>query len=284
MPLALRWLDGRSVGLAVLLLGCMVGGIAWFRLTRITPESDQARSWAREAHRVFESMTSIDLRDRTAVEQAFSRSEVEDPEGKLSKNPERLEQIRSTARGFIVARVEAADWASYVRSMEERGYSLKSIAELNEVMPLKSVARLVGSAGADPRELFEKAWNHAPFAKACPERICVDSKAIVVTVGESNLNRPFGQDVHGSLGFTMWHGAIATGCRLWMRPPVLRLDLIKAHRRVVTAEVAIAVHTRDKVIHPMIVRLFQEPTSGRWWVDSVSVTNFDEDGVVCTDY
>lgn len=298
----------RSQHLAgIAAVGMVVGAIAWYRLTRLTPESDPHRYWAAEGARVYSSMATVPVKDAEGMRWVFFNAPVEDPQnlltvGELSEsshngygdpalhnpllNEAFIRALREAAFDFLYARLNAEDPAQYVSWMLARGYRFKSAEEFERRYgPLSRHVGWIGVESDDLNTLFDAAWRHELILAATPVALCTDASAAIITIGRIQHGQYLAPRPHGRLGIDLWIGRSSGGCRFWMQAPVTREGVVAAHGWTLAANVGVIVDVPDSGRRPLLVHLFLDPATSQWWVDGVSVNNhiaIDESS--CTEY
>ena len=272
--------------LLVLGAGVLSGAGAWYRLSRVNRESDPVRYWMAEGARAYSSLPTVPVLDSNELAQAAAAATVEDAEGVVQGRPELLDQLRATVFQFLSTRFAASSAEDYAAWMQSRGYRFKSPEEFEKRYgPLSDQAELSGLDSKEVPALFAAMWASDPSRRAMPNAICRGREAMTITLGHSNHNRFATQDLSGVLGFDLWHGGAGATCRFWMQPPVTREELVALHGEVVSAQVGVIACVPGFVRRPLIVNLFLEPDSTRWWIDGVSVTNYVVPGSrACIEY
>lgn len=271
----------------VVALGLLAGGFAWFRLTRVTAESDPRRYWAREGAATYAGIQTVSLSNAEGVRDALAAAPVEDADGHLTGAPDALEALRRHVADYLLARFNAATAAEYATWMEAQGYRPLGTEEFERLYgPLGSMARVSGATSTDIGEVFTAMWNYPPSRCATPDAMGRSPEAIVIAVGAGNSNRPIPVEVEGALGHHLWYGGSTAKCRFWMGPPVPRDKLITRHRQILAAEIALILSVPGSDRRPLMLHAFYDPSTSRWWIDGVSVTNYvgDDDCWTCPEF
>jgi len=255
--------------------GVLAGSVAWYRLSRVTPEGDFQRYWQLQGQRAFSRMPSVPVTDRDAIRRVFEAATVQDPENLLPARSGGIESLRDAVLGFVVARYSARTPAEYIEWMESRGYQFKTLAEFEQDHgPIKGLQDLVGVAGMNPRPVFEAVWEYGMPRGAQPNEVCTDPAAVAIAIGRSNHNRFITEEIGGILGYKVWHGGSGGKCRFWMRPPVTRAEIISERGEAIAAQVGLIGCVPGSDRRPIIVSVFQDPATSQWWIDGVGVTNY----------
>lgn len=268
-------------------LAVAVGGVTWYRLSRVTAESDPQAYLARQGAIAYARMPSALVTDGETISAAFKAAPIEDPAGLLAGRADLLASLRTTAVEYLLARLNAQSAGEYIQRMEGRGYRFLTARAFGvRFGPLKTYSSQVGVESDDVRRVFEAMWSYGPSAAARPNALCTGDDSIVVSIGESRPGIPFTNFFEGTLGSDLWKGGSAATCRFWMSPPVMREELVKTRRRVLAAQVGVIACVPGSDRRPLIVSLFADPATGRWWVDGVSVTNYTGNDRVwtCTEF
>lgn len=263
------------VALIVGAVGAAVGGIALFRLTKVTEESNQQLYWHRQGVAVYSEMKTVRVTDVEGIRRSLDATPVEDPQGRLVGEDEILSMLRETVADFLLSRYNAESAAAYIQWMESRGYRFRSPEEFSRRYgPLKLLAPYAGIESENLKEMFERMWLYPPSAAAVPTELCISPGSMAITIGVSNHNRMFTESLHGTLGDDLWYGGSSGRCRLWMRPAVTREELVASQGEVLAAQVGVIADVPGSDRRPLIVLLFFEPHTRTWWVDEVNVNNY----------
>ena len=288
-------------------VGVVVGVVAWYRLTRLTPESDPERYWAAEGARVYSRMTTVPVNDAEAMRRVFLDAPVEDPQNLLATgtlsglsgdfsvdsaphhsflNEASIRALRETAFAFLHARFNAESPAQYVSWMQAHGYRFKTVDEFEQRFgPLRRHIEWIGVESDDLSVLFEAAWRHERILAATPVAVCTDAPAALITIGRIQHGQYLAPRPHGQLGIDLWIGGSSGGCHFWMQAPVTRREVVAAHGWTIAANVGVIVDVPRSARRPLLVHLFLDPATSQWWVDGVSVNNhIAVDESSCTEY
>lgn len=274
----------------VVSVASIVGAVAWHRLTRLTPESDPAAHLAAEGQRAYAMMSTVPVAEDGAVRDVLARASVEDDEGLLVnpawtiKQPtttiripadQAVAELRNEVSAYLTARLTATGPDAYLSWMRSRGYRLKSVDEFERRHgPLGLQASRIGVEIGSVETLFEASWHHAPSHAATPDALCVGEGAAIITLGSIRPGSLLAPRPQGRLGPDLWIGGSSAGCRFWMQAPLTREAAVEANGRTVAANVGVIVSVPGSARRPLLVHSFFDPTSGRWWIDGVSVQNF----------
>jgi len=259
----------------VVLVGVVAALVAWTRIARVTPESDPVEYWGREGRRVFTRMAVVPAAERERVREVFAVAPAEDPEALLGEEPWALQSLREAASSFLSARYGARSPDDYLDWMLAQGYRFKSRDEFaNEYGSWDRLKAGTGAQLNDPRGIFRAMWDDPRSRTATIESLCTGPDAAFFTVGHAREHVFMSQVPYGSLGYGLWHGGSAATCRFWMNPPVTRAELVNTHGRVTVAVAGVIVDVPGSARRPVMVNLFLDPQTSRWWVDGVSVLNF----------
>ena len=271
-------LTRRTVLVSLLLLcGLFLSGVAWYRLTRLTPESDPVAYWEMKGRQAYNRMPTVKVtQDNTdTLRDALDHADFEDKQHLLAgKEEQMLAPLRKIVIDFLIARYTASSPEEYTTWMQSHGYHFTSREAFEKRHgPLARLSSYSGTDSNDPMVVFKKLWEYPPAKKATPDAICTGPGSMIISVAKANANRGFTEIIAGSLGNELWMGASSGNCRMWLRPPVDEDELIKRQGSVLAAEVGCVVHVPHAPRRPIFVSLFFVPDSERWWIDDVLVTN-----------
>jgi len=113
---------------------------------------------------------------------------------------------------------------------------------------------------------------------AAPTQACIEPRSIAITVGAAREGGYMRQVPAGLLGAQLWHGGAGISCLFFFQAPTTRQDVVERRGSCATARVGIIMAVPDAARRPVMFDLFYDPTSAAWWIDGVSVTNFDPTG------
>lgn len=258
-----------------LVVGLTAGLIAWNRLHTITREGDPVRYFRREGERAYRRFQTIPATDAAGIDHLIASIPAQDPEHRLVNDPASVESLRKTVSKFLAVRFAAKEPADYYDWMIGRGYRFKTEQEYDEDYgSWDGYQQRAGVAEDNARTIAQAVWVHPRAKNARVEAVCMGSDAALIQIGYATKYRHLvGEYNFGSLGFELWHGASATTCTMWLRPPPSRDDLALEFGQITVAKVSVIVRTVNNVHYPMKVHLFLDPTSSLWWIDVVTISN-----------
>ncbi len=266
----------RATALTGALLAAILAGIfAYIRLTAVTPENDPVRYWRREGDRVFSQMHTVSVLDRERVLRVLQEAPTTDPRGLLVAHTAPRDELLGEVAAFISDRLEATSPQDYMNRRQARGYRQIAREEFErKYSSWNRWAQKIGLESDDPIEIMSALWKYEPSRRARISGICVGDDACFVSVGLSRKHEFIDEVPFGTLGYDLWHGGSAATCRVWTSPPTTRKQLVEKYGEVLAATVGIIADVPGSKRRPILFGAFWDPGTKRWWVDSVSVTNF----------
>lgn len=269
----------RSVPKRVLLIGVLIATAAgvsawnWMRLRTVSEASNPTEYWRRAGSQAYSKMASVSFDDAEAIADSLAQAPIGDPDGRAT--PRAVEDLRDVALEFLRARMTADTADAYIDWMRSQGYRLKTTAEFEpRYGPLRMNANRAGSDASTVEGVFRALWDHPPSSRAVPNAIAVGPDAMAIEIATSNHNQGFTARLSGTLGEQLWHGGSAATCRFWFQPPATRKGLVERAGEALAAQVGVVAVHKGGDRHPIILQLFWDPATQRWWIDGVNVTNY----------
>ncbi|MCL4741622.1 MAG: hypothetical protein KJZ54_05395 [Phycisphaerales bacterium] len=267
--------------------GLAIGVLAYVRLTRLSPETDPQRFWMAEGERVYSRFSALRLNDPAVVTRVVASAVVEDPEELSARVPNAVAQIRDEVARLLIARMSAQTADEYVSTLTEYGYRLKATEEFeSRYGPLARLAQRCGANGEEPIVVLRALWMHEPSRRALPVEMCTDTEAAIITFARTTRDHFVSRYPAGGLGSDLWLGRSSAACRFWMQPAVMRQQVVAKHGETIAAQAGFIVGVVGSQRRPLMISLFYDPDTSRWWIDGVSVQNYigSDTAWTCTEF